>query len=460
VAQVDPVMLESFAGQALAGPDRVEQVDRVLLEHAGSDPLLHVHAIARLQDHGVDPLSLEEQPEREASRPRTDDPYLGVRHTLILHVELTRTAYRPIDVTRCWLSAATMATDSTSGSRTSGRPSSSTSELFGGIYARGPVAAAVSDTAWLQAMLDVEAALGGEALRADDVDLAELGREAADHASPVVPLARRFRDTHAGATSQDVIDTAMMLVAKRALEPLLDDARAASDAAAGLASRHRDTPVMGITLLQPARPTSFGLIAAGWMTAIDQASGVLGGVPLAVQMGGPVGTRDPEVAAEVARRLGLVEPVIPWHTDRVGPARLAAALGLLAGALGKAARDVTLSPHLREGVPGRGGSSAMAHKHNPVAAVSVLGCSRRTPGLVGTMLAAMEQERERAAGAWQAEWGTITDLLRLTGSAAAWGRDMLEHLEVDDGAMRAGAGEDPDLGAATRLVERALDAHG
>jgi 3-carboxy-cis,cis-muconate cycloisomerase len=152
--------------------------------------------------------------------------------------------------------------------------------------------------------------------------------------------------------------------------------------------------------------------------------------------------------------------VLPWHTDRVGPARLAAALGLLAGALGKAARDVTLSADLREGVPGRGGSSAMAHKHNPVAAVSVLACSRRIPGLVGTMLAAMEQERERAAGAWQAEWGTITDLLRLTGSAAAWGRDMLVHLEVDDGSMRAGAGEDPDLGAATRLVERALEAHG
>src|SRR5258708_39355765 len=99
-------------------------------------------------------------------------------------------------------------------------------------------------------MLDVEAALGGEALRAEDFDIAELGREAADHASPVVPLARRFRDTHAGATSQDIIDTAMMLVAKRALAPLLEDVRAASDAAAALAARHRDVPVLGLTLLQ------------------------------------------------------------------------------------------------------------------------------------------------------------------------------------------------------------------
>ncbi|OAI39512.1 hypothetical protein AYO39_02745 [Actinobacteria bacterium SCGC AG-212-D09] len=337
--------------------------------------------------------------------------------------------------------------------------SPSTSELFGGIYARGRVADAVSDLGWLQAMLDVEAALGGEPLRAEEFDIAELGREAADHASPVVPLARRFPDTHAGATSQDIIDTAMMLVAKRALEPLLADARGASDAAAALAARHRDTAVMGMTLLQPALPTSFGLIAAGWMTAIDEASAVLGEVPLAVQMGGPVGTRDPETAAIVAAKLGLAQPVLPWHTNRVLPARLAGALGLVAGALGKAARDVTLSPYLREGVPGRGGSSAMAHKHNPVAAVSVLACSRRVPGLVSTMLASMEQERERAAGAWQAEWGTITELLRLTGSAAAWGSDMLEHLELDQGAAAEEAGESPDLGAAAELVGQALEKH-
>jgi 3-carboxy-cis,cis-muconate cycloisomerase len=100
----------------------------------------------------------------------------------------------------------------------------------------------------------------------------------------------------------------------------------------------------------------------------------------------------------------------------------------------------------------------MAHKQNPVAAVSVLACTRRTPGLVATMLSSMEQELERAAGAWQAEWGTITELLRLAGSAAAWARDMLENLEVDGAAMRAGAGGDPDLGSAPDLVDRALEA--
>jgi 3-carboxy-cis,cis-muconate cycloisomerase len=122
--------------------------------------------------------------------------------------------------------------------------------------------------------------------------------------------------------------------------------------------------------------------------------------------------------------------------------------------LGKIARDVTLMPEVREGVEGRGRSSAMAHKRNPVASVSVLACTRRVPGLVATMFAAMEQEHERAAGAWQAEWGTVTDLLRLTGSATAWARELLEHLQVD--AALAG---DVDLGASSVLIDRALEAH-
>jgi 3-carboxy-cis,cis-muconate cycloisomerase len=331
--------------------------------------------------------------------------------------------------------------------------------LFSGIYARGDAAAAVSDEAWVQAMLDVEAALGGPSVSAAELDVAELGREAADHASPVVPLARRFSGTHTGATSQDILDTAMMLVSKRAMSPVLDDARAGGQAAAGLAERYRGAPVMGRTLLQDAVPTSFGLKAAGWMVAIDEACAELRRVPLAVQMGGPVGHRDPAVGEQVANRLELSAPVLPWHTDRVRPARLATALGLLAGVLAKVARDVTLSPYLREGVPGRGESSAMAHKRNPVAAVSVLACTRRVPGLVATMLSCMEQEHERAAGAWQAEWGTLTDLFTLTGSAAAWARDLLEHLQVDDQTMSAQAGANPDLGAASELIDRALEAH-
>jgi 3-carboxy-cis,cis-muconate cycloisomerase len=329
-------------------------------------------------------------------------------------------------------------------------------QLFGGLYARGEVAEQVSDRAWLQAMLDVEAAMGGESLRAESFDLDELGRQAAEHASPVVPLAERFPDTHTGATSQDVIDTAMMLVAQRSLAPLLRDADAAAGAAGLWARRHRDLPVLGMTLLRPARPTTWGLRAAGWAVAIWQATAQLRDVPLLVQMGGPVGTREPDMAHRVAAQLGLAEPDLPWQTNRVPVARLACALGVLAGALSKPARDVTLARELHEGVPGRGASSSMPGKQNPVAAISVLACTRRTPALVSTMLSSMEQEFERAAGAWQAEWGTLSELLRLTGSAAAWARDLFEHLEADGAASQAGAGPNPDVQAAATLVDRAL----
>jgi 3-carboxy-cis,cis-muconate cycloisomerase len=389
-----------------------------------------------------------------------------------------------------------MATDSTSGSRAPARPSSSTSELFGGLYARGGAAAEVSDHAWLRAMLDVEAALAracaregvipedaaaaiAAACRADDFDVAAVGREAADSATPVIALVRLLRErvggdpaehVHAGATSQDVVDTAAMLVARRALGPLVADARGAADAAAALADAHRATVLPGRTLLQQALPMSFGLKAAGWLIGLDEAiAGVLRARDAAaVQMGGPVGDRDPAIAARVAAELGLAEPVLPWHSHRVRPVALAAALGALSGSLAKIALDVTLLAQdevaeVREGGGrSRGRSSAMAHKRNPVAAVSVRACADRVPGLVGTMLAAMAGEHERAAGAWQAEWGTMTELLRLTGSAAAWGRDMLEGLEVDAARMRrnadamTGAG---DLGASAELIDRALGAH-
>jgi 3-carboxy-cis,cis-muconate cycloisomerase len=376
--------------------------------------------------------------------------------------------------------------------------------LFGGLYAAGNAAAALTDRAWLQALLDFEAALAragaAEALlpaesaeaiagacRAEAFDVDELGRETAHHATPVVPLVAALRSAvgephaqhvHCRATSQDAIDTAAMLVARRAATPLLVDAGAAGRAAAELARVHQRTPTVGRTLLQPALPVSFGLVAAGWSHGVKRGTAGLGEVTesLPVQLGGPVGSESPALAARVAQDLGLAEPALPWHTDRVLPARLAAALGILAGALGKVARDVTLlgAPEVGEvregGDPSRGSSSAMAHKRNPVAAVSVLACAKRTPGLVATMLAAMEQEHQRAAGAWQSEWGTLTQLLGLTGSAAAWSRDLLEHLEVDPERMQVnlaglaaagvGAAGDPDrhLGAADELISRALDA--
>ena len=378
--------------------------------------------------------------------------------------------------------------------------------LFAGTYARGAAAAQLSDVEWLQAMLDVEAALArawahenlvpavaaeaiAAACDADRFDVAAIGREGAEHASPVVPLVRALRNAvgedaaryvHLGATSQDILDTAAMLIASRTLAPILDDAAVAMRAAARLADEHRGTPMSGRTLLQQALPTSFGLRAAGWLVGIGEARTRLTQVrhrELAVQMGGAVGSRAPAVAAVVAAELGLAAPTLPWHTIRVRPASLAGAIGALAGVLAKVSRDVTLLAQdeigeLREGGgPERGGSTAMAHKRNPVASVSVLACTKRVPGLVATIYACMEQEHERAAGAWQAEWGTLTDLLSLAGSATAWTRELLEHLEVDGGRMgenltrlaAAGVEEaaEPErhLGAASELVDRALAAH-
>jgi 3-carboxy-cis,cis-muconate cycloisomerase len=373
--------------------------------------------------------------------------------------------------------------------------------LFSGVYGRGDVAAHVTDGAWLQAMLDVEAALAracaaerlipdtaaaeiAAACRAERFDLAELARRTADNATPIVGLVAALRaavpepvaaHVHLGATSQDVMDTALMLIARRALAPLLRDAGAAADAAARLADEHRHTPMIGRTLLQQALPITFGLRAAGWLVGIDAAGGRLADVrdhELAVQMGGPVGARGPAVAARVAAELELIEPVLPWQAIRVRPVNLAAALGALSGVLAKIARDVTLLAQqevaeCREGsdpAHPRGGSSAMSHKRNPVGAVSVLACSKRTPGLVASVLADMEQEHERAAGAWQAEWGTYTELLALTGSATAWARELLEQLQVDPARMRANlaaaAGADAPLpDGADELITRALTAH-
>jgi 3-carboxy-cis,cis-muconate cycloisomerase len=223
-------------------------------------------------------------------------------------------------------------------------------------------------------------------------------------------------------------------------------------------------------------PVSFGLRAAGWASGLDGARQDLARVAasLPVQMGGPVGSRAPALAALVARRLELADPGLPWQTIRLAPARMAGALGTLAGILAKVARDVTLfaqsevSEAAEGGRQSRGGSTAMAHKHNPVAAVSVLACAKRVPGLVATVLAAMEQEHERAAGAWQAEWGTLSDLLSLTGSAVAWGADLLRHLHVDPERMganlaqlaaagvREAAAPARELGGASELIDRAL----
>jgi 3-carboxy-cis,cis-muconate cycloisomerase len=371
--------------------------------------------------------------------------------------------------------------------------------LFDSVLARGGAREAVSDGAWLQALLDVEAALAracagsgviaqehaeaiAAACRADGYDIATIAAEAANVGNPAEPLVRALRarvggatadDVHRGATSQDIVDSAAMLVARRALEAILPDLHGAAGAAARLAREHRDTPMIGRTLMQQAVPTTFGLKAAGWLVALDESTVRLREVRLAAQLGGAAGNlaalgdAGVDVLDRFARELGLDEPVIPWQTDRTRIAELAGALGGACGAMAKVAGDVVLLAQtevgeVREGVEGRGGSSAMDHKRNPVAAISVRAAARQAPGLVATLLACMEHEHERAAGAWHGEWPALRSLLTFTGSAAAWLRDCLENLEVDVERMRENLGEaEPAVGgAAAQLIDRALRAHG
>jgi 3-carboxy-cis,cis-muconate cycloisomerase len=367
--------------------------------------------------------------------------------------------------------------------------------LFGGVFARGGVDA--GDTAWLQAMLDTEAGLAraleraglapagaGEAVtaaaRTNNFDPNELGRLAALTGNPVPGLARALARqvpqtavsaVHRGATSQDIVDTAAMLLARRAIDVIQADLARAAGAVAGLAAAHRTSIMIGRTLLQQAVPVTFGLVAAGWLTSVDETRAGLDAVGprLAVQFGGAAGTlaslgeAGQRVAALLAEELGLAVPVLPWHTDRLRIIDLGTALARVAAALGKIARDVTLlaqsevgevsegssAPETRSAdqrsadqqapaaSPRRGGSSAMPHKRNPVASIAILGCTRQVPGLLATLAMASEQELQRAAGAWHAEWEPLTALLRLTGSASSWAAELLPGLIVDTSRMAA-----------------------
>jgi 3-carboxy-cis,cis-muconate cycloisomerase len=351
--------------------------------------------------------------------------------------------------------------------------------VFAGLFAHGEAAASVSDRALVDAMVEVEVALLGALSDLDlapteaarelakayesgrlELDVAEVGRGTGQQGTPIPALLKALRrqlsDTtsaylHKGATSQDVIDTAIMLVTQRALALLMTDLAAAADACAELVERHRQAIVPGRTLLQQALPVTFGLKAAQWLSGLDGAAAelrVLGERELAVQFGGAVGTlanlgdRGLAVGDRLAERLGLAAPALPWHTIRLRPVRIASSLGITLGLLGKIGRDVVLlaqsevAEASEGGGEGRGGSSTMPHKRNPVGAIGLIACAYRGPGLVATMLAAMLQEHERGAGAWQAEWDTLLELLRLTGSSAAIARELLGGLEVDPEKMR------------------------
>jgi 3-carboxy-cis,cis-muconate cycloisomerase len=348
------------------------------------------------------------------------------------------------------------------------------SELFDPLQAGPDVSAQTGDRAFVQAMLDFEAGLArvgakaglvparaaadiADACWADRFDLASLGRRAVGSATLVVPMLADLREMlppdsaghlHLGATSQDVLDTALMLVCWRALRPVLADLATAAEQLARLAESHRSTVHIGRTLLQQAGPTTFGAVCAGWLVGVDEARATLSRVRrerLAVQLGGAVGTlarygdRGPELVGRLAAELGLTEPVLPWHTSRGRIAELASALGTAAGTLAGIALDVALLSQTEVGELAEGsggGSSAMPHKRNPARSVLITACAHRTPGLVATILAGMPQEQQRAAGRWQAEAPVLLELLRLTGGAAYHARDLLHGLRVDAVRMR------------------------
>jgi 3-carboxy-cis,cis-muconate cycloisomerase len=338
----------------------------------------------------------------------------------------------------------------------------------------------LDDRARLQGMLDFEAGLAralagsgtiparaaaliGDQCRAELFDRETLARAAAASGNPAIPLVSQLtalvakgdpeaaRFVHWGATSQDAIDTGLVLQLRPALELVSAELRRLAGELARLAEAHRGTPAVARTWMQSALPTTFGLRVAGWLDAVGRHRERLAEAQrraLVLQFGGAVGTLAAlggaglDVAAALARELRLPLPDLPWHAHRDRPAELAAALGLLTGTLGKLARDLALQMQseigeLREAAAeGRGGSSTLPQKRNPVAPAVALAAATRVPGLVAGMLAAMPQEQERGLGGWHAEWEALPEIVSLAGGALHHLTDALAGLEVDAPRMR------------------------
>ncbi|HEX8732255.1 MAG TPA: 3-carboxy-cis,cis-muconate cycloisomerase [Ktedonobacterales bacterium] len=306
---------------------------------------------------------------------------------------------------------------------------------------------------------------GAEAIRAacrvETFDVAALYREAASAGTPAIPLVRMLTErvepsargyVHWGATSQDVIDTALVLQMRDGLGLLRARLLVVAALCAALAERYRATPMVGRTLLQQALPITFGLKAARWLALATRQAQRLAEVHAriaVVQLGGAAGTlaalgaAGPRVTAELAAELGLAPPDLPWHTERDRVAEVAAALAVLAGAMAKIAHDLTLLAQSEVGevaeaaAPGKGGSSAMPQKRNPVNAMLAQAAARLALGVAPVILSALPQEHERAVGGWQAEWEALPRLFRYTAGAVERTHDALDGLEVDTAAMRA-----------------------
>ena len=360
---------------------------------------------------------------------------------------------------------------------------------FGPLFVPEELLDAVSGRAWLQAMLEFEAGLAraeaqagiipsdaaaviGERCDPSLYDFDELLKRGRSVGSPPEPLVRALRESvgddaagyvHWGATSQDVMDTASMLVARGALDLILVELDGVTAALARLAEAHRSTPMAARTMLQQAVPTTFGLKAAGWLVAVLEARSILDTVRrerLAVQFGGAAGTlaaveeHGPAVVRRLAEDLGLAEPVLPWHANRVRIAELGAALATTAGVVAKIALDVVLLAQTevdeaREEIGG--GSSTLPHKHNPIESTLARACARLVGGYASVLTTGLEQEHERAAGAWHAEWEALSGALAYTGGAAYAIGQALGSLQVDAERMRRNLGETDGLVLAERV---------
>jgi 3-carboxy-cis,cis-muconate cycloisomerase len=341
--------------------------------------------------------------------------------------------------------------------------------------------AVCDDLAYLQHMLDFEAALARaeaatgvipasavapieKACRAEKFDLAVLAEAATRAGNLAIPLVKALttavakadadaaRYVHWGATSQDVIDTATMMTLRAAIEALLADLDRTIAGFANLARKHRDTPMVARTWLQHALPMPFGLKLAEYAAALHRSRGRflrLRGDGLALQFGGAAGTlaalgdKGLLVAERLSQQLKLPLPDAPWHGHRDRVAEAASVVAIAAGSCGKIARDVSLmmqtevAEAFEPSGEGRGGSSTMPHKRNPVAAATALAAAIMAPNLAATIFAAQVGDHERSAGPWHAEWPTLPNLLLVTSGALAAIVDIAEGLEVDAARMRA-----------------------
>lgn len=341
---------------------------------------------------------------------------------------------------------------------------------FGAIFVPDEVADALGDRAWLDALLDCERALANaEALAGvipvsaaaaiaeacdvaafDTAAIAGAGRSAGNPVQPLVALLRErvgakdAEHVHRGATSQDILDTASMLVTRNVLHIVDGELGEVADACARLADEHRATVMAARTLLQQAVPTTFGLRAAGWLVTVLDARALLHAFEPAAELGGAAGTlaalgdRGVEVLRAYAAELGLAEPTLPWHGNRVRVAQLAGALDAVAGALAKIATDVVLLAAFGEVEEATAGaSSTMPQKRNPAGSTLVRALARQVHASSSLLTGGLAGELERAAGDWHAEWSAWSDALALTAGAAAATHAVLAGLRVDPERMRA-----------------------